>query len=169
MGAAGVFHEDDRVELIDGDIVEVAPIGPLHAGTVNRLNKVLIQRLDGRGIVGVKDPVRLSFRSEPQPDLVVLEPRDDFYARAHPLPEEVLLLIEVADASLIFDQHVKVPLYAQAGVRETWLVDLPAQRLVVHTEPTPSGYQQVVELRRGDTATPDALPDLVLHVKEILG
>src|SRR6184192_4545534 len=124
MGRAGVFHEDDRMELLDGQIVEMSPIGPGHAGCVRALTSLLTRLVAGRALVSVQNPVRLGEHSEPQPDVALLVPRADAYRTAHPQPKDVLLVIEVADASLEHDRDVKVPLYAAAGVPEVWLVNL---------------------------------------------
>jgi Uma2 family endonuclease len=124
MARAGVLRDDDRVELIEGEIVDMTPIGSRHAAVVDLLTRWLVMGCGTRAIVRVQGPVRLGAHSEPQPDLLVLEPRDDFYQRKPPTGDDVLLLIEVADSSLQYDQAVKLPLYARAGVREVWLVDL---------------------------------------------
>ncbi len=116
MAEAGVLGEDDRVELLEGEIVQMTPIGSRHAACVARLTHLFVDRLQGRAQVNVQNPVHLSERSEPQPDLALLRPRPDFYARAHPGPADVLLLVEVAETSSDVDWTVKIPLYAGAGV-----------------------------------------------------
>lgn len=125
MAEAGILGEDDRVELLDGEIVEMTPIGPRHAGGVNRLTRLFTTRLGARAIVTVQNPVVLGVRWEPQPDLAILRPRPDFYSTAHARPEDILLIVEVAETSGEADRRVKVPGYAAAGVPETWRVDLP--------------------------------------------
>ena len=169
MGEAGIIGEDDRVELIEGEIVEMPPISSPHGGGVNRLSYLLNQRLGDRALISVQNPLRLSTHSEPVPDLVVLRPRDDFYATSHPEATDVLLLIEVAQTSQRYDRRVKMPLYAREGVPESWLLDVPARALEVHRDPSPDGYRTVERLRAGDRVSPQALPDLTLAVEEITG
>ena len=135
MGEAGILPEDTRIELIAGDIVVREPIGSYHAGTVNRLNRLWTSNLGERAVVQVQNPVELTEEdSEVQPDVTLLRPRADFYTRGHPTPADVLLLIEVADSSLARDRRVKMPLYARAGIREAWLVDLIGDRGEVHRD-----------------------------------
>jgi Uma2 family endonuclease len=167
MAQTGILSADDRLELIEGEIYEMTPIGNRHAGGVNRLTN-LFRALDG-AVLAVQNPVHLSEVSEPQPDIALLRPRDDFYANAHPLPAEILLLIEVADASLESDRRMKIPLYARYGIPEVWLVDLTRSTLEVHRAPSPSGYRDVHQLRRGDQLSPLAFPDLRLDCATILG
>jgi Uma2 family endonuclease len=169
MAEVGILTEDDRVELLDGEIVEMSPIGSVHGGHVKRLNALFTSQLGARVVVSVQDPVRLSRFSEPQPDVTLLRPREDFYARAHPRPEDVLLLIEVADTSVETDRRVKLPLYAGAGVREVWLLDLPAERVEIHRQPTAFGYSEIRTLARGQGLSPQAFPDLALGVEDLLG
>lgn len=169
MAAAGILTEDDRVELLEGEIVEMTPIAPRHAGAVKRLNSLFAARLGTRAIVSVQDPVRLSAESEPQPDLALLRPRRDFYRSSHPGPGDVLLIIEVADASVEGDHRVKVPLYAKAGIPEVWLFDVNADRIEVYRTPTPDGYRDVRILRHGESLAPEAFADLALTVDDLLG
>jgi Uma2 family endonuclease len=169
MAEVGILTEDDRVELLDGEIVQMSPIGSDHAGHVKRLTALFTSRLGARVVVSVQDPVRLSRHSEPQPDVALLQPRADFYARAHPRPDDVLLLIEVADTSVETDRRIKMPLYAMAGLREVWLVDLPAERVEVYREPAADGYRESRALARGEDITPQAFPDLPLSVDDLLG
>jgi len=169
MGRAGIFSEDDRVELIEGEIVEMTPIGSRHAACVKRLNSLFSSRLGERAIVSVQDPLNIGARSEPQPDLMLLEPRLDFYAHAHPEPKDVLLIVEVADTSLDYDRKIKIPLYAQASIPEVWLVDLNTSTVELHLDPSPQGYKQVRSVRQGESLAPQAVPGLVLAVADILG
>ncbi len=168
MGHAGIFTEDDRVELIDGEIVEMPPVGDRHAHCV-RCAMLLFapSAVAGRITIAVQDPLRLSDLSEPVPDLLVLRPRADSYTR-HPTPSDVLLLIEVADTSVAYDQRVKLPLYAQEGVPEVWLVQLTRGLVTVHREPSPTGYAVALTLRPGERISPIALPDFSLAVADIL-
>lgn len=168
MLQAGILTEDDRVELIEGEILQMTPIGSRHAGCVKDLIRIFSQGLGSRALLGIQDPVHLSDFSEPQPDLAVLRPRDDRYRRSHPTPGDVFLLVEVADSSTGHDRSLKVPLYGRCGVPETWLLDLPGGVLDIHREPTPDGYRTRHRLRPGDQVSPQAFPDLVLDVAELL-
>jgi len=157
MGETGIFHEDDRVELIEGEIVEMSPIGSPHSGTNIRAHKRLEQAVGERAIVSSQNPVILSGFSEPQPDIALLRPRDDFYTRSHPTPSDVLLLVEIAESSLGYDREVKLPLYARHGIREVWLVDLQNGELLMFSVPSQSGYQKI---ETADIGRPIALPGL---------
>jgi len=169
MAQVGILSEDDRVELIEGEIVETAPIGSRHAACVDRVAQLFFERAARRAIVRVQNPIRLGKHSEPQPDLVLLRPRPDFYAQGHPGPEDVLLVVEVAETSAEYDRTIKLPLYARSGIPEVWLVDLAAAAVEVHRRPTPEGYQEVQRVRRGERLAPHTFPDLDLVVAEVLG
>ncbi|MBI2322519.1 MAG: Uma2 family endonuclease [Chloroflexi bacterium] len=169
MAAAGILHEDDRVELIEGEIVQMTAIGARHAAAVTRLNWAFISALGQRATVSPQNPLRLSQRSEPQPDVLLLKPRDDFYAAGHPGPADVLLLVEVMDSSAGYDRAVKLPLYARHGIPEVWLVDLEQERVEVYREPSAEGYRSSMTLRRGERQAPAAFPALALAVEDILG
>jgi Uma2 family endonuclease len=170
MGEAGILPEDNRLELIHGDIVVREPIGAYHAGTVDRLNRLWTSRLGERAIVRVQNPVQFPREdSELQPDVMLLRPREDFYTTGHPQAADVLLLMEVADSTLRLDRRVKIPLYARVGVREVWLVDLTTARLEVHREPLGDRYADVRVLARGERVAPEAFPDLSLDVAELVG
>jgi Uma2 family endonuclease len=169
MAAAGILGEDSRVELIEGEIVDTPPIGPGHGSTVKRTATLFHRRFDGVALVSVQDPVRLGPYNEPEPDLALLRPRDDFYASAHPTPADVLLVVEVADSTLASDLSIKVPLYARCGVVETWLVDLPHAAVHIYRDPSPDGYHLVQTVRRGERIAPLAFPDRELDVAELLG
>ncbi len=168
IGEAGVLGEDDRVELIEGEIVAMSPIGSLHATCVRRLIRLFSRGVRERAIVDVQNPIRLGEHSEPQPDLALLKPRPDFYAQAHPGPADVLLVVKVAETSAEVDRAVKVPLYAQAGIPEVWLVDLAAERIEVYRRPSSQGYQDVQTVRRGERVAPVTFPDLELAVEAVL-
>ena len=168
MAEVGILSQHDHVELLDGEIVDMTPIGSRHAACVNRLNSLLADLLGQRAIVSVQNPIDLGPDSEPQPDLAVLRPRADFYGEAHPGPEDILMVIEVADTSADFDRTVKLPLYARAGIREAWVVDLGSESVEVHQGPAERGYQSVEALRRGQRLVPQAFPDLALAVADVL-
>jgi Uma2 family endonuclease len=170
MGEAGILPEDNRLELIHGDIVVREPIGAYHAGTVARLIRLWTSRLGDRAIVNIQNPVQFPMEdSELQPDVMLLRPREDFYTTGHPQAADVLLLMEVADSTLRLDRRVKIPLYARVGVREVWLVDLTTARLEVHREPLGDRYADVRVLARGERVAPEAFPDLSLDVAELIG
>ena len=169
MGEAGVFAEDDRVELIDGEIREMTPIGSPHAGIVNRLTELMVTRLAGRANVIVQNPIRLDRRTEPQPDLVVARRRKSFYADRHPEPGDVLVVVEVADSSLRYDRAEKVPRYGRAGIPETWLVDVEAGMVTAYTDPGPDGYARQQVRHRGERMVASSVPDLGLAVDDIFG
>ena len=135
MGEAGILGAADRVELIDGEIIDMSPIGALHAAIVARLASYFSQRLGGAAVVWCQNPVRLDDISEPEPDIVILRPRADFYMTAHPGPTDVLLVIEVSDTSLAYDLGTKVPLYARHGIPETWVIDAATRRTRVFRQP----------------------------------
>jgi Uma2 family endonuclease len=169
MAAAGILSENDRVELIEGEIVEMSPVGPVHAACVRRLNK-LFNELFGRvALVQVQDPIRLGKRSEPLPDVALVQPRADFYTKGHPEPEDIFLLVEVAQSSLEKDQKIKIPMYARAGIAEVWLVHLMGQVVYMYRKPSPSGYQEVLSFERGDSFRPLAFVGAVVTVDMILG
>lgn len=169
MAEAGILGEDDRVELIEGEIVKMPPIGSLHGGTVNALIHLFSKAVGDRTLVSAQNPVRLSDISEPRPDVMLLRPRPDFYRNSHPTPADVLLLVEVAETSVEFDRSVKLPLYARAGIPEYWLVDLERGVMEVHRSPAGDRYAEVRELRAGARIAPTSLPDAGLDVAEILG
>jgi Uma2 family endonuclease len=169
MAEAGIISKDERVELIEGEVVAMAAIGSRHAACGDRLNCLLSQRVGGRASVRVQNPIRLDQFSEPQPDIALLRPRADFYAFAHPRPADVFLAVEVADTSVGFDRDVKSPLYARAGIPEAWLVDLTGDYIMVYRKPTVQVYQDAQRLQRGQSLFPEAFPDLLLAVEDILG
>lgn len=169
MARAGILTEDDRVELLEGEIVQMTPIGSRHAACVDRLTELFSRHIAERAIVRVQSPVRLSERSEPQPDLTLLRRRSDFYAGHHPGPEDVLLLVEVAETSAEPDRGIKLPLYARAGISEVWLVDLGAGAIEVYRRPSREGYQETFTVRRGDPVSPATFPDVRLAAAGIFG
>ena len=169
MAKAGVFHEDDRVELIDGQVVEMTPIGPRHARCVDDLTRLLSRLADDQAIVRVQNPVVLAEYHEPQPDLALVRERPDRYGQAHPQPAHVMLVVEVADTSVEHDRSVKIPLYARAEIPEAWLVNLPDELIEVYRNPAGGSYAEITSLSRGETIKPLLLPDARLGVADILG
>jgi Uma2 family endonuclease len=166
MARVGILKPDERVELLDGEIVPMYPIGSPHAWCVKRLIKAF-SPIDDRAILSVQDPLRLNDRSEPEPDIVLLQP--DTPQDRHPEPADVLLVIEVADSPIRIDRRRKLPMYARAGIFEYWIVDLNADRIEVYRGPARSRYRSVTLLRRGDTVSPIFAPDLVVDVSTVLG
>lgn len=169
MAQTGILRPDARVELIDGVIVEMSAIGSRHMAAVNRLNRLFLPPLLGAAIVQIQGPIALGDNGEPEPDLVVLRFRDDFYETAHPTEEAALLVIEVADTSERYDRRTKGPLYARYGIPELWIVDLNRDRITRHRNPTPRGYATTRVYRRGERLSPLAFPDLKIAVDDVLG
>jgi hypothetical protein len=169
MAEVGILHEDDRVELLDGRIVQMTPIGSRHAGCVKHLNALLYRRLGDAIILGIQDPVILGSYWEPQPDIAVLKPRADAYRKQHPRPDDVLLIVEVGDSSVASDRETKVPAYAGAGIGEVWLVDLEREQVEVYRAPGPRGYQDVRTLTRGESVSALLVATGTIEVAEILG
>jgi len=169
MAAAGILAEDDRVELIEGEIVRMSPIGTRHASCIDRLTSLFARRLGTRAIVRVQNPIVLSRRTEPQPDLSILRSREDFYAERHPRPTDVLLVVEVVDTSEEYDRETKLPLYARAGIPEVWMVDVVQGTVEVFRRPALRVYHERRELRRGQRVSPGAFPRTAFRVGEILG
>ena len=169
MVDAGVLHERDRVELLDGEVVTMSPIGSPHAACVARLTELLVLRLAPHVTIFPQSPLSLDPYSEPEPDLTVARRKADFYASGHPEPGDALLVIEVGDTAVRFDRRVKAPLYARAGVTELWLVDLNAGEVQECRKPTAKGYTETVVRTRGERLAVEALPALSLTVDEVLG
>ena len=168
MAETGVLKPGARVELLDGKIIDMSPIGPFHSGAVNRLIRLFGKMAGGRWLVSAQNPVHLDEFSEPQPDLMLLKPAADDYTSRHPRPDDVLLLVEVADTTLAFDREEKLPIYARAGISEVWILNLPARQIEIYREPHFTGYGSTRILRSGDFASPLAFPEVELGVTELL-
>ncbi|AFY71286.1 protein of unknown function DUF820 [Thalassoporum mexicanum PCC 7367] len=169
MHEVGVLTDADRVELIRGEIIQMSPIGSKHAACVFRLNKLFSDLLGDRVIVGVQSPVVLPTDSEPQPDVCLLRRKDDYYESAHPTPADVYLLVEVADTTIDFDRQTKMPLYAEAGIKELWIVNLNDQCIEVHHQPATDRYAEVSSYDRTQNLFPQAFPAVTIAVAQILG
>jgi Uma2 family endonuclease len=169
MVEAGVLKAHERLELIEGEVVEMSPIGKLPASCVKRLNALLASRLKQQAIISIQDPVQTGSFSEPQPDVALLKYREDFYAARHPRPKDILLVIEVADSTIDYDREVKMPLYARAKIPQAVIVNLALGVVEVYTKPLRGKYTQGKELKRGQTLKLQKLPELALTVDEILG
>ena len=170
MVDAGILGEGDRVELIDGELIDMAPIGQGHAATVNALNRALVLACGERAIVSPQNPVRIDQLNEPQPDFALFRPRADFYhAGDQPGPADVLLLIEVADSSAQFDRTVKLPMYARAGIAEVWIIDLKRRVLDVYREPTGDEYRETVTHQPGDIVMLALAPEIKVPLDRVFG
>ncbi|MFO0881688.1 MAG: Uma2 family endonuclease [Gemmataceae bacterium] len=167
LGKLGILGEHERVELIRGEIVQKMTIGELHAATVKRINRLFHRLLGEQVLVSVQDPVRLA-DSEPEPDVALLKPREDFYATGLPTGADVLLVVEVADSSLEYDRQEKGPLYAEAGIPEFWLVNLVEARLEVHRRPQGGRYLDCFHRQRGEVVDLVGVPNVVVQVDEFI-
>jgi Uma2 family endonuclease len=168
MAEIGVLKPDARVELLDGEIFDLAPITPPHGGATRRLNHWFSSIASDRWIVAIHSPLRLNDYSEPEPDLMLLRTTPDFYGSRHPGPNDVFLLIEVADTSLDIDREKKLPAYARAGIVEVWIVNVPEKTIEVYREPKLAGYESTTTLRAGEKASCLAFPDVSVEVAELL-
>lgn len=169
MGESGIILPDERVELIEGEIIQRTPIRPPHAGTVARLTGLLVRGAGDRAVVWPQNPLRLGDRSMPEPDLVLLRARSTFYVDAYPVNDDVLLLIEVSDSSIAYDRLRKLQLYARFGVLEYWIVNLKERCIEVYSAPADGRYQDFCQYGVGESVAPKTFPDLVIEVGALLG
>ncbi len=169
LGELGILGEDDRVELIHGEIVTMSPIGDRQSGAVNRLNELLRDHLGKTVTIAVQNPIRLENASEPLPDISILKRRADFYSKKTPRPKDIFLLIEVADSSIDYDEKFKSNLYAESNIAEVWVVNLLMGIVIQFTEPFAGKYKRVRRAHKGDSITSHSLPNLTLRVDEIVG
>ncbi len=169
MAEAGILKPEDRVELIEGEIVEMSPIGNRHAGCVNRITDLFTFSFRGKAIVTVQNPARLNKYNEPQPDIILAKVRADYYASGHPTPEDIFLMFEISDRSLRYDRNVKVPIYARLGVPEVWIGDLEHDHVLVFRDPVSESYGTNLVLHRGDSLWVSAFPEIVFKVEDLLG
>ena len=169
MAEAGVFEPGERVELIEGEIYAMAPIGPRHGDSTDVLGNELKERLGRVVRVRVQGPLHLDDGSEPEPDLLLLRPHSDRYRGRHPTPGDVLLLVEVSDTTLVFDRSRKLPVYALAGIPEVWIVNLVDGQIETHAEPSDGAYRNERVHGAGQEVAPRAFPECFLSVDEILG
>lgn len=168
MAEVGLLARDARVELIEGEIINMAPIGSRHAGTVDQLANLLKTAVGTHAIVAAQRPLRLGNQSEPEPDILALKPRADFYKHRHPTPADVLLLIEVADSSLRYDREIKLPLYAKHGIADVWLVDLENNELQVCREPVAGNYTDVAVSTQSEKTALSQLPGIYVDLRGVL-
>lgn len=169
MAEAGILREDQRVELLDGEINDMMPIGEFHAGAVDILNMLFAEQCRRRFQPRIQNPLQIDDHSMVQPDVVLLKPRNDHYLSRAPQPEDALLVVEVADSSLEYDQHEKLPRYARAGIEEVWIVNVPAKQIEVYREPNYLNYGATTILKPGQSASPAAFPDISIAVAELFG
>jgi Uma2 family endonuclease len=169
MADAGILTQDDRVELIEGEIIQMSPIGHRHAVCVNRAADVLISALKGRAVVSVQNPLRLNKYNEPQPDIVVFKWRADYYASKLYTPKDTLFVIEVSDTTLHYDTKIKLPIYAANGVKELWIENLKEDVLLVCRHAAEKTYKTQLTLRRGDSISALAFPDTAFKIEDLLG
>jgi len=168
MAEVGLLAEDARVELIEGEIIDMAPIGSRHGAVVSRLDELLQRAAGERAIVRSQTPLRLSRSSEPQPDLALVKRRRDFYEAAHPVPADVFLVVEVSDTTMRYDREVKVPLYARHGVPEVWLVDLAKRRVHFFRSPTDGKFADVSSSAEPGIMAVAALPGVAIDLSDVL-
>lgn len=168
MGRVGILHEDDRIELIEGEIINMSPIEPLHSGTANILIELLGYPTRGRAIATVQNSIYIAPRSEPQPDFALLRFRADRYKSRLPEVADVLLLVEIADSSARYDREVKLPLYARHGISEYWIINIPEQQIEVYSDPDTdrAQYRQTSIVTQG-TLAPASFPDVALDVRAL--
>jgi Uma2 family endonuclease len=168
MAKSGILQPGERIELLDGVIIQMAAKGTAHSSSVSRIEKLLSDCLNDRALLRFQDPVRLDDYSEPEPDVAVVHPDPSFYEDHHPTPAEVYLLIEVSDTTLKFDRETKAPVYARSGIEEYWVLDVQERRLHVYREPSANGYQSETILAEELTVSPLAFPECVIRVKDML-
>jgi Uma2 family endonuclease len=169
MAETGILKREDRVELINGEVIEMSAVSPRHAAGVRRATRLFERRVGDSAIVSVQNPIQLNDYSEPQPDVALLKPRDDSYVESHPTPDDVLLAVEIAESSVARDRMIKMPAYASAMISELWIVDLQAGFIEVYSQPANGSYQSIRKVHRGEKISPQGLPKVVLKAEELLG
>src|SRR5579859_4835224 len=169
IAKAGILGEDDRVELIDGEVRVMSPIGKAHLGIVNNYVALLVPLVGKTAVVSPQNPIQLNDMSEPQPDIVLLRYRDDRYTKKMPMPADVLLIIEISDSTLAYERLEKLPRYALAGIPEVWITDVESEAIECHTEPQGDQYLTKQTFKRGQSITVQALPNVTLTVDSIFG
>lgn len=167
MGEAGILKQQERVELIEGEIVDMSPIGSNHAGTVLYLSNVLKMSLGEKTYISVQSPIDLGDSSEPEPDIVVLKPREDFYRHSHPKPGDILLIIEVSDTSLRYDRGIKIPLYAKYEIPEVWLIDLENNELNIYNSPQNERFENMRKASDYSQLLLKQLPNKIINMAKL--
>ncbi|MEK8018969.1 MAG: Uma2 family endonuclease [Candidatus Parabeggiatoa sp.] len=168
MGKYNIFPPEVRIELIEGEMIEMAPIGPTHACCVFNLIEILSTQKGKAAQINVQNPIQLNDLSEPEPDLVLLRPNPQLYQNGHPTAADILLLIEVSDSTIKYDRDTKIPLYAKDGIVESWIVDLSAKQVEVYLSPTTQGYTEKRIFQPGESLIPSQLPHIKIDVSDIL-
>jgi len=163
----GIFDENEHIELIDGELIAMAPIGPGHSSQTRKLNRQFSQSVGDLALVDMQNPIVLDDHSEPEPDLALLRPSDDFYKAASPTAKDVLLLVEVADSSLNYDKKTKIPLYARQGIPEVWLINLPDKQVEIYRNPSEEGYRQILLPEKQACISPRLLPEVSIKISDI--
>jgi Uma2 family endonuclease len=169
MAEAGLFGPEERIELIDGEILEMTPVGVRHVICVNRATAFFIEAFGRAAIVSIQNPVHLNIHNMPQPDVVVFKPKADFYASGRPTPSDVLFLVEVSDSTLRRDRNIKLPRFAAYGIPEVWIEDLKHDLILVYRDPEGSQYRTQLTFRRGEFISPLAFPKSSFRVDDLIG
>jgi len=169
MMEAGILPEESGWEIIDGYLIDKMSIGSKHAGTVKRLNRILTNWAENNAIISIQDPIHIDEYNEPEPDIALLKPRDDFYGESHPMPQDVLLLIEVSNSTIEYDRKIKKTIYAEAEIPEFWLVNLQNNTVECYSQPKNGNYRLARILESGETVKSTSIENLTLTVEEILG
>jgi Uma2 family endonuclease len=164
----GILTKDDHVELINGEIIAMAAIGSHHSGCTNKSSQFFNKRLSARVIVSTQNPIALEDGTEPEPDIALLIPRDDFYAKGHPTPADIFFVLEIADTSFLYDKEVKLMKYARASIAEAWLLNLNQDEILACRDPSSDGYQGIQTIQRGQTLSLLAFPDITVSVDDLL-
>jgi len=169
MAEAGLFGPEERIELIDGEIIEMTPVGDRHIMCVNRATAFFSEAFGRTAIVRIQNALRLNIHNMPQPDAVVFKPRGDFYASGAPTPADVLFLVEVSDSTIRRDRSIKLPRFATYGIPEVWIEDLKHDLILVYRDPEGNQYQTQFTVRRGDSVSPLAFPNSTFLVDDLIG
>ena len=169
MVDAGILHEEDRTELIDGEIILMSPMGSHHAAVVTRVTDLFVPLFKGKALLRPQLPLRLNDLNESQPDIVLLKPKKDCYVSRHPGPADVFLVMEIADSSLRYDRDVKLPIYATAQLDEVWIAHLSKETLLVYRDPMGGTYKTLQTFRSGQSLSCLRFPDIQLAVDDLLG
>jgi Uma2 family endonuclease len=167
MRETGILTEDDRVELLDGEIYQMSPLGSLHIAIVNRLNKLLMRQVGDDAILSIQNSVQLNDYSEPQPDVALLSPRDDYYDQALARPDDILLLIEVADTSLDYDREHKLPRYAASNIAEVWIIDVDQQIVEQYSQPMQGQYTQIHKVLFGNPIRSKTMQQITFTTEQL--
>lgn len=163
----GILGEDDHVELIDGEIVKMAAIGSHHAGCTNKSNAFFSHQLTGRALISVQNPIALEDGTEPEPHIALLKLADHFYTKQHPIPADIFFILEIADTSFLYDKEVKLLKYAQAGIPESWLLDLTHEEILACRIPSQEGYKDIHTIKRGQSLSLLAFPEIKASVDDL--